>query len=225
MSHLRDRAGAGQLRHAHNIEDWPGSAFYDEQNVRAAQSKVDLLAAHMHQQMKAHDAAMVNTHQVFRGLLDDMKEFAAAFEKAFAVRLPEESIGRSPGIFCQVDPDCSVGILNILWHAISFTTRGNTKPLALNRPGRAPQFTGRIIAMNGDFMDGASNLQSPYFGDLLQHEIASLFVPADPSAPAVMRIKHLSGEELYFHQVDAPRRFLLKVVEITCGGGYFHEAL
>ena len=33
-----------------------------------------------------------------------------------------------------------------------------------------------------------------------------------------MNIKHLSGEELYFHQADAPRRFLLTVVEIATYG-------
>lgn len=207
----------------HSNAEWPGGSYYDEKAVRAVQMKVDLLAAHMHKQMKEHEAAMANTHQVFEMMLRDMESFADCFEQAFAMRIPELPSLANARISCQTDPDRSVGILNVLWHALSFTTRGNTKPLALNRPGRPPMFTGRIIAMNGDFMDAASNLQSPYFSDLLQHEVASLYVPADPSAPAVMRLKLKAGEELYFHQVDAPRRFLLKVVEMTCGGGYFHE--
>src|SRR5690606_10968688 len=105
------------------------------------------------------------------------------------------------------------GILNVLWHSLSFTTRGNTKPLALNRPGRTPLFTGRIVALHGDFLTLSGSLQSPSFADLLQHELASLYVPADPGSPAVMRIRHLNGEEHYFHQVDAARLFLLKTTE------------
>lgn len=204
-------------------DEWPGSAFYDPKTVRAVQQRVDSLAAHMHQQLQAHETAMVNTRQIFDCLLTDLHNFSDCFQEAFVSRLVPDPDGRSPRIQVQVDPDRSVGILNILWHAISFTTRGNTKPLALNRPGRPPMFSGRIIALNGDFMDVHSNLQSPYFRDLLEQEIASLFVPADPSAPAVMSIRQRAGEELYFHQADAPRRFLLKVVELVCGGGFFHE--
>ena len=212
--------------------EWPGSAFYEPNAVRAIQQKVDLLAAHMQKQMKEHDAAMSNTHRVFEYLLQDLENFVECFEAAFKERAlalgetsetgePEDL--NAPRIQYQGDPDRSVGILRILWHAMSFTTRGNTKPLALNRPGRPPLFTGRIIALNGDFLDSRSPLQTSNFQDLLQHEVASLYVPADPAAPAVMSIKHLANEEVYFHQADAPRRFLLKVVEIICGGGFFHE--
>jgi hypothetical protein len=204
-------------------EEWPGSAFYEPNAVRAIQQKVDLLAAHMQKQLKEHDAAMRNTHQVFEYLLQDLENFVECFDVAFKARASETEALHAPRIQYQADPDRSVGILRILWHAMSFTTRGNTKPLALNRPGRAPLFTGRIIALNGDFLDSRSNLQTANFHELLQHEVASLYVPADPVAPAVMSIKHLAGEEVYFHQADAPRRFLLKVVEIICGGGFFHE--
>lgn len=203
-------------------EEWPGSAIHDPTAVRAIQQKVDSLAAHMQRQLQEHEAAMLNTYRVFEYLLQDIDSFTACFQQAFASRL-EMLENMPPQIHAQCDPDRSVGILHVLWHAISFTTRGNTKPLALNRPGRPPLFTGRIVALNGDFLDTHSNLHSSNFSDLLNQEIASLFVPADPSAPAVMRIKHLAGEELYFHQMDAPRRFLLKVVEIVCGGGFFHE--
>jgi hypothetical protein len=204
-------------------EEWPGSVFYEPNAVRAIQQKVDMLAAHMQKQLKEHEAAMANTHQVFEFLLQDLDNFAECFQEAFKARTPEWNELNAPRIQHQADPDRSVGILHILWHAISFTTRGNTKPLALNRPGRPPLFTGRIIALNGDFLDTRSNLHTAHFSELLHHEVASLYVPADPAAPAVMSIKHLAGEELYFHQADAPRRFLLKVVEIICGGGFFHE--
>ena len=203
--------------------EWPGSAFYDPNAVRAIQQKVDLLAAHMQKQQKEHEEAMRNTYQVFELLLQDLDNFVECFEVAFKNRSAEFGGESEPRIQYQADPDRSVGILRILWHAMSFTTRGNTKPLALNRPGRPPLFTGRIIALNGDFLDSRSNLQTANFHDLLENEIASLYVPADASVLAVMSINHLSGEEFYFHQADAPRRFLLKVVEIICGGGFFHE--
>lgn len=226
MTHLQDKASLQKASmKAKMLEDWPGSSFYEPNAVRAVQQKVDLLAAHMQKQLKEHDAAMRNTCQVFEHLLQDLDNFAECFQQAFQPRDAAE-VGfwqESSRIRSQADPDRSVGILNILWHAISFTTRGNTKPLALNRPGRPPVFTGRIIALNGDFLDAQSNLQTSNIPELLHREVASLFVPADPTAPAVMQIKHLVNEEFYFHQADAARRFLLKVVEITCGGGFFHE--
>ena len=243
MTHLQDKSSRTSASMKTRIaNEWPGSAFYEPTAVRAVQQKVDKLAAHMQKQLGEHEEAMRNTRVVFEHLLHDLDNFAECFQDAFQtppqqsqteggiadvetplIQLP--AVERLPDsrIRSQSDPDRSVGILNILWHAISFTTRGNTKPLALNRPGRPPLFTGRIIAFNGDFLDVQSNLQTSNVSELLSREVASLFVPADPAAPAVMQIKHLKGEELYFHQADAARRFLLKVVEIICGGGFFHE--
>ncbi|HEY9686158.1 MAG TPA: hypothetical protein V6C52_04200 [Coleofasciculaceae cyanobacterium] len=223
MANLQDPSITGRALANRIAEEWPGSAFYEPGTVRAIQQKVDMLAAHMQKQLKEHEAAMSNTCQVFEFLLQDLGNFAECFQEAFGARLSEQQLELIARINMQADPDRSVGILHILWHAISFTTRGNTKPLALNRPGRPPLFTGRIIAVNGDFLDTRSNLHNANINELLHQEIASLFVPSDPAAPAVMKIKHLAGEELYFHQADAPRRFLLKVVEIVCGGGFFHE--
>lgn len=223
MANLQDQSLHGNSLPRKMAEAWPGSVFYEPNAVKAIQQKVDVLAAHMQKQLKEHEAAMRNTCQVFEYLLQDMENFVECFHAAFEARNPEEADHLGPRIRSQADPDRSVGILQILWHSISFTTRGNTKPLALNRPGRAPAFTGRIIALNGDFLDTRSNLHTANFSELLHQEIASLYVPADPSAPAVMSIKHLAGEEIYFHQADAPRRFMMKVVEIVCGGGFFHE--
>jgi hypothetical protein len=182
-------------------------------------SKVNLIASHMLKQWKEHEEACANTNLVFDKLLDHLEPFCDHFKMAFDER------NMSPSrVFYEVDADRSVGILNILWHAISFTARGNSKPLALYRPGREPVFTGRIVALHGDFQDLAANdLQAQTYPELLQFEIASLFVPADPMAPAVMRIKHLGDEELYYNQTDAPRLFLLKTLEMICGGGFFHE--
>ena len=35
--------------------------------------------------------------------------------------------------------------------------------------------------------------------------------------------KLLFNREFYLNQVDAPREFVLKVVETICGGGFYHE--
>ena len=86
------------------------------------------------------------------------------------------------------------------------------------RLGRPPVFTGRIVAVHGHFHELHGDLHGELFPALLHHEIASLHIPADPTAPAIMKIKHLGEEEHYLHQADAGRMFLMKTIEVTCGG-------
>jgi hypothetical protein len=180
--------------------------------------RVGAVASHMLKQWQEHETAQQNTNLVFEQILADFPPLCEAFRHVFLQRdIP------STRVFAEIDADRSVGILNVLWHALSFTTRCNTKPLALHRPGREPVFTGRILALHGDFQELAQQIQDPSFPELLPYEIASLYVPADPFAMAVMKIRHLGDEELYFHQADAARLFLLKTVEMICGGGFFHE--
>ncbi len=203
---------------------FPSLSLFSDQEVDEArgmkliQKQVDFLASHMQKQLIEHERALTCTNRVFEELLQNMDILAHFFQEAFEAR--ESQAGR---VFFSCDADRSLGILNILWHAISFTVRGNTRPMALFRTGREPLFTGRILALSGDFQDPSSPLYNIHYPDILQHEVASLYLPADPTAPAVMKIKHLGAEELYFHQADAARSFLLKTIEIVCGGGFFHE--
>ena len=60
-------------------------------------------------------------------------------------------------------------------------------------------------------------------GILLENEVASLFVPPESNQNSIMKIKHMANRELYLNQVDAPREFVLKVIETICGGGFYHE--
>lgn len=181
-------------------------------------NRINLIASHMFKQQKEHEEAMRHTDIVFNELLDHLDELVTYFREAFSSRnIP------SSRIYAEKDPDRSIGILNILWHSMSFTARGNTKPLALYRHGREPIFTGRILALRGDFQDVSSQLQDQDYPDILQYEIASLYVPADKTSPAVMRIRHLGEKEQFFHQSDAAQMFLLKTIEMICGGGFFHE--
>lgn len=189
--------------------DTPGSAV---------SQRLESLAEHMGVQWKEHHHARKNATQVFNTLLSQLDDVCTTF----ADSLPDDPTLVKEQVYHRMDADRSVGILNLLWHAVSFTMRGNTKPMALYRHHHAPVFSGRIIAVMGDFME-LSHQGSTEPEALLQHEIASLYIPADPQDPALMTIKHLGDEEHTLAQEDAAQHFLLKVVEMVCAGGYFHE--
>ncbi len=184
----------------------------------AIKERINIVASHMFKQYKEHLQASSNTSRMFKRILEDMDEITEHLQKAFDLR----GVSKTQ-IFSETDADKSVGILNILWHCISFTTRGNTKPQALYREDGEPLFTGRILALNGDFQDAALDIQDQEYPDILQCEIASLYVPADTTAPAIMKVKHLGNKEFQVNQIDAPKQFLLRVIEIICGGGIYHE--
>jgi len=57
----------------------------------------------------------------------------------------------------------------------------------------------------------------------LDNEIASLYIPAEKNQSVIMTIRHKDNQEHFLTHVDAPRDFLLKVIEIICAGGQFHE--
>jgi hypothetical protein len=57
---------------------------------------------------------------------------------------------------------------------------------------------------------------------LLEHEIASLYIPADQTQKCIFKIKH-TGQEFALNQIDATREVVLKVVETVCGGGLYHQ--
>jgi hypothetical protein len=190
-----------------------------ERNTKTFQHRVQMISQHMGKQWQSHQQAIQKTNGLFSQLLDDLYPLAESLTNHMAQQgIPTDKIG------VEVDPDRSVGILSIQWHTISYTVRGNTKPLALNRLGKSPMFSGRIIALAGDFHEMALDLQSLAFPELLQYELASLYVPDEDTAPAVMRARHMGDEETFFHPMEAARMFLLKTVEMTCGGGVFHEA-
>jgi hypothetical protein len=200
---------------------WPqalAAPTNDTPNNQLISQKMALLANHMSQQQTQHQVALAHTNQLFNALLDDLPLFIDTFRSAFATK----GIGPEH-IYHHVDPDRSVGILRVLWHTLSFSTRGNTQPLALARPGRSPEFCGRILCIRGDFQDVSLLWDPQQFSEWLPFEIASLFVPADEAQPAIMTVPHLGEHESYFHQADAARLFLLRCVELVCGGGFLHE--
>ena len=131
----------------------------------------------------------------------------------------------SQKIYLHTDAQKSIAVIDILWHKISFTTRCNYQPQSLYREDHNHLFSDRIMAIRGDFneiMQGVKD-HDDEMARLLENEVASLFIPADKNQSAVLKIKQFSNREFYLNQVDAPREFVLKVVEIVCGWDDYHK--
>ena len=192
---------------------------FDYNLTKNSENRLETIISHLYQQHKEYISSTNNTSVIFEEMLNEANNIVNFIRKSIILR------GLNPSqVFCEIDADRSVAILNILWHTISFTTRGNTKPMALYRKSEPPLFTGRIIAFNGDFQDIALDMQNQQYPDMLSSEIASLYVPHDNKMPAIVKINHIPDKELYWNQKEAPKLFLLKVIEIICGGGIYHES-
>ena len=96
-------------------------------------------------------------------------------------------------------------------------------PKALHREKEPPLFTGRIIAIKGTCPELIHGFNDEIEQKLLDMEVSSLYIPADKSSKAIIKIRHLGNQEFYINQMEAPREFLLKVVETICGGGNYHK--
>jgi hypothetical protein len=82
----------------------------------------------------------------------------------------------------------------------------------------------RIIAIKGDFFEITKNIEeSEKLSAVLEQEVSSLFIPAERGQNCIIKINHLGNREFYINHMDAPREFLLKVIETICGGGVYHE--
>ena len=199
--------------------------FYSKDNQVTTSAKsaivkerLGLISSHMTKQLCEYTESTKNTNIVFAEMIKVMEDVVNILKKTF------EEKGVSPHqISFSSDPDKSVAIMSILWHSISFTMRENIKPQALYRSDNAPLFCGRIIAFNGDFLKAGLNMSELEYPDILNCEIASLYIPADKRADGIMKIKHVGNVEYKISRTDCAREFLLKVVEIICGGGFYHE--
>jgi hypothetical protein len=215
-SNLERRSIAQQARN-NSLEPLLLPATPDDVLGGGARQQIDFLAAHLFHQIKAHESAQKRTAVMFEQLLRQLEEVVVTFRQSFLNR--HLANGQ---VYACIDADRSIGILNLLWHTVSFTMRNNIKPMAMPRKGRDPMFSGRIVAFLGDYHETVTAFQSQEYRDLMEDELASLFVPASPEQPAVMRFRH-SRTELFFHQAEAPQQFLLTLLEALCSGGYYHE--
>jgi hypothetical protein len=184
------------------------------------QERIGLVSTHMYKQFLDYQHATLNTAEIFAEMIDNLKEITDSLKQSFASRgITTENI------YVEHDKEKSVAVINILWHTISLTTRCNYEPQALYREGAAPMFSGRIMAISGNYnelMDGITS-RSEMMAKLLEAEVASLFVPADKTQNSIFKIKHLSNREFFLNSSDAAREFVLKVIETICGGGLYHE--
>ena len=194
-----------------------------EDNIRKSsvvQERTGLVAVHMYKQFLDFPKSTQNTAEIFIKMADIMNQVVESLKQSFNVRnIP------SGNIYCEIDSTKTVATINILWHTISFTSRFNIAPKALPREGQPPLFCGRIFAVNGNYVNIMQGI-SDYDGQikaLLDNEIASLYVPAEKNQSVIMTIRHKDNQESFLSHVDAPRDFLLKVIEIVCAGGQFHE--
>jgi len=184
------------------------------------QERVGLVSAHMYKQFLDYQHATVNTAEIFCEMINNLDEITSSLKQSFSSRGIT-----TQNIYTKHDKDNSVVIINILWHTITFTTRCNYEPQALPREENAPMFSGRIMALNGDFnkiTEGITS-RSDIMEKLLDTEVASLYVPADKAQNCIFKIRHLSNREFFLNPSDASREFVLKVVETICGGGVYHE--
>ena len=184
------------------------------------QERIGLVSTHMYKQFLDYQHATINTNEIFINMSSDLQDVVDTLKEAFSSRNVT-----TQNIYLDIDPQKSVIIVNILWHKISFTTRCNFQPQALYRENGSHMFSGRIMAIRGNYNEIMAGVKDhdEEMVRLLDNEVASLFVPAETSQNCVLKIRHLSNRELYLNQVDAPREFVLKVVETICGGGFYHE--
>lgn len=182
------------------------------------QERVSLVSTHMYKQFLDYQHANMNVNECFARMVDDLQAVVETLKQAFSSRGVT-----TQNIYMEVDAQKTVAVINILWHKISFTTRCNYQPQALFRENDAPLFSCRIMAIRGNYHEVVKSSHDDEMLVLLENEVASLFVPAEKIQNTVITIRHLANKELHLNQMDAPREFVLKVIETICGGGVYHE--
>ena len=184
------------------------------------QERINLVSTHMYKQFLDYQHATVNSNEIFQRMIDNLQVVSETLKQSFSSRGIT-----TQNIYVDTDVQRSVAIINILWHKMSFTTRCNFQPQALYREDGKHLFSGRIMAIKGNYneiMKGVADHDEEMVR-LLDNEIASLFIPAEQNQNCILKIRHLPNREFYLNQLDAPREFVLKVVETICGGGFYHE--
>lgn len=186
------------------------------------QERAGLVAVHMYKQFLDFQNSGHFCSEAFSKIVENMQQVVEYFRQSFSVRnIPVQNVNY------EVDHSKTVAQINILWHTISFTNGFNNSPKALPRATSAPLFCGRILALNGNFNNIIKDLPDyeSQMRAMLDNEIASLYVPAEKNQSAIITIRHKDNQEFLVSQIDAPREFLLKVIEIVCAGGQFHEQI
>lgn len=185
------------------------------------QERINLVSTHMYKQFLEFQRSTMNAQEIFVKITDNLQATVEYLKQSFGARGVA-----TDNIYFEESSDKSVIVLNILWHTISFTTHWNNQPQALYRGVEAPMIAGRIMAIKGNFNEIIKNVKDEsQLQSVLEQEVASLFIPAERSQNCIIKINHLGNKEFYINHMDAPREFLLKVIETICGGGIYHEEI
>lgn len=201
-----------------NFESFDNSETATKKDI-VIQERVELVSSHMYKQFLDYQHSTVNANDTFSRMVDCLELVSNNLKQSFSSRGVT-----TQNIYVDSDSLKSVAVINILWHKMSFTTRCNFKPQALFREDGRHVFSNRIMAIKGNYNEIIQDAKDrdEEMVRLLDKEIASLYVPADQGNKCVFKIKH-NGQEFTLNQTDAPREVVLKVVEIVCGGGLYHE--
>ncbi|MBQ3642636.1 hypothetical protein II906_12045 [bacterium] len=182
------------------------------------QERMGLVSGHMYKQFLEYQQSNANTAVLFDKMVENMALTVDYLKQSFSSRgIPSETI------YYTYDRQKFISVLNIIWHQITFVSNMKDSPKALHREKDAPLFTGRIIAIKGVIPELSQGINEEIEQKLLDMEVASLYVPADKNEKAIIKIRHLGNQEFYINQMEAPREFLLKVIETICGGGNYHK--
>lgn len=192
-----------------------------ESNIKSSiiHERVNLVTTHMYKQYLDYEKSVMNMTEIVSKMRDNIEIIINYLKQSFASRGVS-----TQNIKFDVDQSGTVIVVNILWHQFSIVSRYNDVPMALKRE-KEPMFSSRIIAIAGNYFDIVKKIKDneSELDAILKYETASLYVPAEKSKPAIMKIDLLSNKEFPQSQIDAPRDFILKVIELTCGGGLFHQ--
>ncbi|MBR1680988.1 hypothetical protein IJ707_04265 [bacterium] len=189
-------------------------------NSPMVKERVSLISAHMYKQFCDYQHANENTGIIFAAMAETAKDFTENLKQSFASRGVA-----TENIWYKVDTKVPAIVINIFWNCYSFTMRCNFKPQALFRDKEPALFSGRIIAVKGNYFDIIKDTTSndDEMGVLLDNEIASLFVPENKMQSTIFKLKHRANKEFPLAQIDAGREFILTVSEAICSSTIYHE--
>ncbi len=183
------------------------------------QDRMNLVSNYMYKQFVEYQQSNANTAVLLEKIVENAALTVEYLKQSFNARgIPTQNI------YYEYDKQKHVAILNILWHSITFAANMKGTPKALDRAKDLPSLiTGRIFALKGTIPELVHGVTAELEQKMLDMEVASLFVPAEKSAKVIIKISRLGNQEFFFNQQEAPREFLLKVIEMVCGGGNYHQ--
>ncbi len=182
------------------------------------QERMGLIASHMYQQFLDYKQSSTNMLEAFDKIAENAAMTIDYFKQTLASRgMPVQNISM------EYDKSIRYIALNILWHKLGFVTSYNEKPKTLLREDKNRHVISRITAFKGTLADISSQAPDEYIKKLLSLEVASLYIPEDKTVSAIIKINHIGDKEFKINQMDAPREFLLRAVEIVCGSWDYHE--